>query len=49
MNEVLVPLLRKGMLVCIDDILIYNNTLEEHIWLLCTVFQLLAKYSLKIK
>lgn len=46
---VLKPLLRKGVLVFINDILVYSSTLEKHILLLRSVLQLLHKYSLKVK
>jgi len=38
MNQIFAPLLRKGVLVFMDDILIYSATLEEHIILLEQVF-----------
>lgn len=41
MNTVLAPVLRKGVLVFIDDILIYSETLEEHARLLKQVLELL--------
>lgn len=43
MNTTLQPLLRKGVLVFFDDILIYSATLEEHLHLLEQVFLLLEK------
>lgn len=49
MNTVLSPLLRKGVLVFIDDILIYSATLTEHVQLLRQVFQLLTEHQLKVK
>jgi hypothetical protein len=30
MNKVFAPLLRKCILIFIDDILVYNSTLEQH-------------------
>ena len=36
-NEVFAPLLRKGVLVFMDDILIYSETLEQHAQLLTAV------------
>lgn len=44
MNTILAPLLRKGVLVFIDDILIYSVTLEEHVRLLQQVFQILQTH-----
>lgn len=49
MHIVLRPWLRKGVLVFIDDILVYSTNLEEHVTLLRSVFQQLAKYSFKLK
>lgn len=49
MNTILSPLLRKGVLVFIDDILIYSKTMAEHVLLLKSVFQLLAQHQLKVK
>jgi hypothetical protein len=45
----LAPLLRKGVLVFIDDILIYSKTLEEHALLLHQVLALLDQHQLKVK
>jgi hypothetical protein len=41
--------LRKFVLVFMDDILIYNNSLEEHIQYLKLVFQTLSKNKFFIK
>ena len=41
MNNVFFKLLDKGVLVYLDDILIYSKTQEEHIALLKEVFALL--------
>lgn len=49
MQIVLGPLLRKGVLVFIDDILVYSRTLKGHVLLLRSVLQMLQKYSLKVK
>ncbi len=49
MNMILAPLLRHGVLVFIDDILIYSSTLAEHVSLLRHVFQLLDSHQLKVK
>lgn len=49
MNHILTPLLRKGVVVFIDDILIYSSNWDQHLTLLNSVFQLLAKHQIKIK
>jgi len=49
MNEVFAPLLRKGVFVFMDDILIYSETLEQHAQLLTAVLQILADNSLFAK
>jgi hypothetical protein len=49
MNTILAPLLCKGVLVFIDDILVYSHTMEEHEQLLRQVFQLLEANQLKVK
>ncbi|KAM0872306.1 hypothetical protein ACQ4PT_038804 [Festuca glaucescens] len=49
MNTILAPVLRKGVLVFIDDILVYRKTLEEHAQLLKKVFMLLDQHHLKVK
>lgn len=50
MNCTLKPLLRKCVIVFFDDILVYSNSLEEHIEHLRQVFSLLAndKWSVKL-
>jgi hypothetical protein len=49
MNTILAPLLRKGVLVFLDDILVYSRTMEEHVDLLRRVFSLLDQHQLKVK
>lgn len=49
MNHVLAPLLRKCVVVFIDDILIYSNTFQEHIQHVKAVFQLLEQHQFKVK
>lgn len=49
MNTIFEPFLRKGVLVFIDDILIYSRTLEDHIRLLRAVFSVLTEQKLKVK
>lgn len=49
MNTTLAPLLRKGVLVFFDDILIYSRTLEDHIVLLRQVFELLQADQWQVK
>lgn len=49
MNTVLAPLLRKGVLVFIDDILIYSKDLTDHVLKLRQVFQILHVHQLKVK
>jgi hypothetical protein len=49
MNSIFSELLRKCVLVFVDDILIYSRTLEEHIDHLRSVFQLLIKNQLIVK
>ena len=49
MDTILAPFLRKGVLVFIDDILVYNKTLVEHAQLLRQVLQLLDHHELKVK
>lgn len=49
MNTTLAPCLRKFVLVCFEDILIYSSFLAEHIDHLRTVFELLAKDNWKLK
>jgi hypothetical protein len=49
MNTIFEPYLRKGVLVFIDDILIYTCTLEEHVKLLRAVFEILSAHQLQVK
>lgn len=48
MNIVLSPLLHKGVLVFIDDILIHSSDLITHVRLLRQVFSLLKEHHLRI-
>lgn len=48
MNEVLRPVLRKYALVFFDDILVYSLTMEEHVFHLTQVLQLMEQQDLKI-
>jgi len=48
MNEILREFLDQGAVVYIDDILIYSQTLEEHIILVCRVLQQLREYRMAI-
>jgi hypothetical protein len=49
MNNIFAPLLRKGVLVLMDDILVYSNSLEVHAQLLSQVFQLLQDNQFFLK
>ena len=49
MNHVFFELLDKGVLVYLDDVLIYTKTVEEHKQLLREVFALLEKNQLFVK
>jgi hypothetical protein len=50
MNNLFAPMLRKYVLVFVDDILIYSKSLEEHIKNLQEVFRILKdnKFLLKL-
>jgi len=48
MNHVLAPLLRKCVVVFIDDILIYSQTYTEHVHHVQLVFQLLQNHQFKV-
>lgn len=45
MNQIFAPLLRKGVLVFMDDILVYSATLDTHLSLLQQVFEIVQKHS----
>ena len=49
MNHILAPLLRKCVVVFIDDILIDSKTYAEHILHVKQVFQLLQQHQFKVK
>jgi hypothetical protein len=49
MNSIFAPYLRKFVLVFMDDILIYNPTLESHVEYLSLVFQVLQQHQLVAK
>lgn len=49
MNLIFAHLLRKGVLVFMDDILIYSSTLSEHISLLEQVFEILRQQKFYVK
>jgi hypothetical protein len=49
MNTIFQPLLRNGVLVFVDDILIYSKTLEHHLALLEQVFNILQQHQLLLK
>ncbi len=49
MNRVFFKLLDRGVLVYLDDILIYSKTVAEHKALLEEMFALLKKYKLYVK
>ena len=38
MNNLFTDLLDRGIIVFLDDILVYSHTRDEHIRMLCTVF-----------
>ena len=49
MNYVFFDLLDKGVLVYLDDVLLYSRMLDEHLVLLDAVFQKLADHQLHVK
>lgn len=49
MNDVLRDLLRRGVLVFFDDILIYSPSFSEHLAHLEKVFRRLQEHALKVK
>ena len=49
MNQMFAPLLRKGVLVLMDDILIYSHSSEEHLQLLQQVFSIIEQHQFLIK
>lgn len=49
MNKIFAALLRSGVLVFMDDILIYSHTLEDRIRLLKEVFEILQQNGFLLK
>jgi hypothetical protein len=49
MNSILAPMLRKSVLVFVDDILVYSKTLEDHAKHLQAVLDVLLQNDLKVK
>lgn len=49
MNQILSPLLRKCVVVFIDDVLVYSQTMDEHVKHLEQVFQILSNHQLHLK
>ena len=46
MNQIFRPFTRKFIVVCFDDILIYNKDHDEHLAHLCQVFEVLRDQKL---
>jgi len=49
MNHILAPLLRKCVVVFMDDIKIYSKTYADHVHHVKQVFQLLQQHQFKVK
>ena len=49
MTNLFIDMLDKGVIVFLDDVLIYSNTVEEHFKLLEKVFACLRKYKFYCK
>lgn len=49
MNSIFAPMLRKGVLVFVDDIMVYSSSLQEHVYHLLQVFELLQQHQLFVK
>ena len=49
MNKIFAPMIRKNVLVFVDDILVYSKSLEEHVQHLRQVFQILQQHQLFVK
>lgn len=49
MNKLFHPYLVRFVVVYLDDIVVYSNTLEKHVELLRTIFQVLRKNQLYVK
>lgn len=49
MNKIFAHLLRKGVIIFMDDILVYSASLEEHLKLLQQVFQVIRDHQFFLK
>ena len=49
MNTIFFELLDRGILIYLDDILIYSKTIEEHKKLLREVFKILKKHKFYVE